>query len=61
MKNLLLTLLALLSIGIMANADNLYPGQYLNDGPTIVYGDIDGNEISEITLIPASPLSFPSS
>ena len=58
MKNLLLTLLALLSIGIMANADNLYPGQYLNDGPTIVYGDIDGNEISEITLNPGESVEL---
>ena len=52
MKKFLFTLAALLSLGFAAQADNMYPGQYLNDGPTIVYGDIDGNEITEVTVTP---------
>ena len=60
MKKVLFTLAALLSLGFAANAGNLHPGEYLPDAPTIVFGDLEGNEISEITLAPgeSQELSF---
>ena len=58
MKKILFTLAALLSLGFAAQADNLYPGQYMNDGPTILYGDANGEAITEIALNPGESVEL---
>ena len=58
MKKILFTLAALLSLGLAANAGNLHPGEYLPDAPTIVFGDLDGNELSEISLNPGESVEL---